>query len=906
VPCPRCSFVGALALNDPAVSRTPAIEGYELIHEIGRGAMGVVWVARDCTLDRLVALKLIATGSNPLLAQRLLREGQAAARLRHPHIVAVHALGGSGSSTFLAMDFLTGGNLEARLREKPLAPRAAAEMLATLAAALAHAHAAGLLHRDIKPSNILLDGDGKPHLADFGLAAPLEGAGELTATGQIAGTPAYLAPELLATADRATPQCDLYGLGAVLYACLTGRPPFVGESTAAILKQLAETEPLAPRLLQPGVPRDLDTICLKCLEKNPARRYASAVALQHDLERFLRGEPIVARPVGSLGRATRWCRRHPGAAVSIGLAAAILVLLGVGGPLVALRLDRARRAAEAEHAHAATETATRKEIIDFLEKDLLAQASPSNQPDRDLKLRTVLDRAAKKIENRFADRPLVEASIRSTLGKTYLSLGEFASARHHFERARALRTQLLGPEDAQTLDLLSDLTLVLIGEGKYRDAEALGIATLSAQQRTLGRENAETLASMLNLEMVYQHEGKIAEAQKLLDDTLATARRALGRDHPTTLTAMSDLAFLQRTKRNLAESETLNAQTLAARQRVLGPEHQDTLSSMTNLAAVYRLEGKLAEAEALFTQVLDISKRVMGTEHPETLSAMNNLAVAHQERGKFSDAGTLLMQILEISKRVSGPEHPNTLRSMSNLAVVYQTIGRFADAEALGGEMLGICRRVLGPTHPTTLIAMNNLATVYRLENKLTEAEQLSVDALTLIRQTLGPEHADTWRFMQNLALIYQNEGKIHEAETLCRQTLETRRRVLGAANPETLQSADTLGDVLLRARRYAEAEPLLRESLEGRTKLAPNHWSTAATRSHLGEALAGLKRYAEAEPLLLASYETLKAQADAIPASSRPIVRRACARVVQLYSDSQQERKAAEWRQKLSGLTTQ
>ena len=222
--CPQCSFSGALGLGRPDSGQAESLEGYELMQELGRGGMGVVWLARERSLDRLVALKLIVV-ADPRLGQRLLREGRAAAQLRHPNIVAVHALGGTGSSAFLAMEFIEGGDLGSELKGKPMAPLAAAAIAAKLAGALTHAHAVGLFHRDVKPSNILMDLYGEPRLADFGLAAPLEGAGDLTNPGSVAGTPADLAPELLDGTERACPQSDIYGLGAVLYTCLTWPAP---------------------------------------------------------------------------------------------------------------------------------------------------------------------------------------------------------------------------------------------------------------------------------------------------------------------------------------------------------------------------------------------------------------------------------------------------------------------------------------------------------------------------------------------------------------------------------------------------------------------------------------------------------------------------------------------------------
>lgn len=336
--CRRCAFSHALAglsggESIPPTAKNPPIgapEGFELIHEIGRGATAVVWLARERKLDRFVALKLISLHSDSRLAQRLVREGQAVARLNHPHIVAVYELGSTEQSAFLAMEFLEGGDLRQKLKEGVLLPNVAAQLVATLAEALEHSHLQKILHRDIKPSNVLLDATGEPKLADFGLAAPLEGAGDLTLPGQIAGTAAYLAPELLAGAEHASERSDLYSLGAVLYECLVGRAPFIGDSSATIFAQIANAEPSAPRLLQPGIPRDLETICLKCLQKYPHLRYTNARELHADLNRFLRGEPIAARPISAVGRGTRWARRNPTLA---GLSAALVLatVLGVAG-----------------------------------------------------------------------------------------------------------------------------------------------------------------------------------------------------------------------------------------------------------------------------------------------------------------------------------------------------------------------------------------------------------------------------------------------------------------------------------------------------------------------------------------------------------------------------------------------
>jgi len=856
--CHFCAFSAALTGANvptpiPAGSgfRVEAPDGYELLHELGAGATAVVWLARERRLDRLVALKFISASADRRLIQRLVREGQAVARLRHPHVVAVHAMNAAGRQAYLAMDFLEGGDLRQRLALGRPSPRQSAEWMQQLAGALAHAHANAVLHRDIKPSNVLLSADGEPHLGDFGLAAPLEGGGDLTLPGQVAGTAAYLAPELLAGADRASPRSDLYSLGAVLFECLTGRPPFVGDSTASIFAQLAGAEPPPPRLLRSDIPRDLETICLKCLEKTPARRYASADALREELERFLRGDPIAARPVTFASKALRWCRRHPGTAASAGLAAALLLGLAIGGPLVALRLARARELAAAE-------AASTRAVTAFLQDDLLAQAAPDQQVDRDLKLRTVLDRAATQIGGRFANQPLVEADVRETLATTYFSLGEYGPARLQWEQVRELRRRHLGADHEKTLRAAAALFDVLRAEGSYAEAEALAVPVIEALQRVLGADHPETLAAMGNLGIVYRYEGKFALA------------------------------------------EVLYARVLERQRQLSGPEAPATLITMNNLAGAYRLQGKYAAAETLYATVVSARRRVSGPEHPETLMAMGNLALVKQDLGEYPEAIALGREVLAVRQRVLGPEHPETLTTMNNLALAYGVAGRLAEAEAMFTQTWERQKHVLGPDHAASLLTAYNLATTYRYERKLAQAEQLHIETLAARTRVLGPEHPETLRSMTRLADVYCDEGRLDEAKALFVRARDSGERVLGPTHPYTLKALDSLGHVLLRQGRFADAAAAFRQSLERRSKDSPEGWETGAARTRLGEALAGLGRYEEAEPLLLTGHRILLRQAAKIPAGSRTEISDAADQIARLYAAWNRPDRAEAWQRGL------
>jgi WD40 repeat protein len=333
----------------PALPGCPTVPGYEILSELGRGGMGVVYQARQVQLNRLVALKMILSGGHAGEEERtrFRVEAEAVARLQHPGIVQIYEIGESEGRPFFSLEFVEGGNLDRKIAGTPLAARQAATLIETLARAVHAAHQKGIVHRDLKPANVLLTADGTPKITDFGLAKYLDSERGQTQSGAILGTPSYMAPEQASGRGKAVgPATDVYALGAILYECLTGRPPFKAETPLDTLMQVMSEEPLPPSRLQPKVPRDLEPICLKCLEKAPARRYGSALALAEDLRCWLAGEPTQARPVGTWGRLAKWARRRPAVA---GLLAAVVGVAAVGLGLVLWQWQRAegqRRRAE--------------------------------------------------------------------------------------------------------------------------------------------------------------------------------------------------------------------------------------------------------------------------------------------------------------------------------------------------------------------------------------------------------------------------------------------------------------------------------------------------------------------------------------------------------------------------------
>ncbi len=301
---PQSSESSPTLPNSPELlSTSVSLPGYVIEGELGRGGMGVVYKARQVSLNRLVALKMILSGNQASTDDlaRFLTEAEAVARLQHPHIVQIYEIGKHQDRPYFSLEFCSGGSLADRLRTTPLAPSEAVQLVALLARAVQAAHDRGIIHRDLKPANVLLTADGQPKLTDFGLAKKLDADRGQTRTGSILGTPSYMAPEQASGQTRLIgPASDVYALGAILYECLTGRPPFKAANPVDTIFQVLECKPAPPTLLNPKVPRDLETICLKCLEKDPRHRYASATALANDLERFGRGEAISARSYNML------------------------------------------------------------------------------------------------------------------------------------------------------------------------------------------------------------------------------------------------------------------------------------------------------------------------------------------------------------------------------------------------------------------------------------------------------------------------------------------------------------------------------------------------------------------------------------------------------------------------------
>lgn len=680
----------------PVSFRAPelvALGDYELLGEIARGGMGAVHRARQVSLNRQVAVKVILAGEFASAAElrRFRTEAEAVGGLNHPNIVPIYEVGEEGGRHFFSMKLVEGGSLSARVKEFS-APKAAAALLATVARAVHHAHAHGFLHRDLKPGNILLDADGTPHVADFGLAKRLDGAGhDQTLTGVVMGTPAYMSPEQArGESKRLTTATDIYSLGAILYQLLTGQPPFTGESVMEVLRQTLEAEPIPPGKLVQEVDRDLESICLKCLDKEPARRYGSALALAEDLECWLRLEPVTARPVTTIQRAIKWTRRRP-AVAAFAAATTVATLAGLAGTLWQLRQKESALVAVTEQRNKATAAELRarqeadiaKAINEFFTKDVLAQASPSQQPDRDLKLRTVLDQSAVRIGDRFKDMPAVEASIRHTLGQAYIELSDFTAAREHLERAVALRRRALGETNLATADALFDLGRIYRRLNLMAEAEAASVAALRTHERELGSNAPAVVVGMSNLANILGSTGRVERALALREEAHRREKVAHGQRAYASGVAV-DLAYDYARVGRVDEAEALLSKSVAALRETRGAKSIVTMLGMNNLAGLWDRQGKTNEALALLEETWSLRREVLGVAHQESILTATGLANWYQRRGRLADAERLYALVAEGWPKIYGPDNYRSIEAKFGHASILLRLGQTDRAIEMG------------------------------------------------------------------------------------------------------------------------------------------------------------------------------------------------------------------------------
>jgi tetratricopeptide (TPR) repeat protein len=866
------------------------VPGYEVLEVLGRGGMGVVYRARQLGLGRVVALKMIlhAEHADEEQRRRFRSEAEAVARLQHPHIVQIHEMGQTGDLPYYSLEYCSGGSLADQIRGTPWEAQRAAPLVETLATAMAAAHAAGIVHRDLKPGNVLLTADGTPKITDFGLAKQLDVPG-LTATGAIVGTPSYMAPEQAEGRGKEVgPPADIYALGAVLYELLTGRPPFQGPTLLDTVYQALNSVPVPVRRLQPNVPKDLETICHKCLERDPKRRYSSAAALAEDLRRFRAGEPVAARPVSAPERLWRWARRQPAQA---GLVA--VVLLALVGFVVGISLfawHERKRLKQIERAN---------DILRSAFRDLDPEAEEKEGLPLRAQLGKRLDEAASLLEGDAVGDPLVVARLQMDLGEAQRNLGYPERAIALQTKARQTCANLLGPDHADTLTCMAHLAAAYRDAGQLDKALPLLEEALQKSQAKLGPDHPDTLDTMDTLALAYQEAGQLDKALPLFKQALEGMKVQLGENDRKTLITMNNLGLAYREAGQLEKAVPLLEEAREKSNAKLGPDHGDTLTILNSLASLYQDAGQLDRAVPLFKEAAEKFQAKLGPDHADTLSALNNLAMVYEDIGQRARALPLFRQVLEKRQARFGLDHPQTLGVLNNLAKAYLAAGEVQKALPLAEQAHQLAPGKLGPEHPHTLIFASNLAEVYQALGRLEQAVPLFETTLEKMKTASGVDHPRTLTCMNRLATALQKAKQPDRALGLWQELLGLQSKKLPADHADLAGTRAGLGRCLLQLGKPAEAEPVLREALASREKKQPDAWETFHTRSLLGGALLGQKKYADAEPLLLGGYEGMAKRQAKMAFPDQVYLQEGLERIIQLYQATGKKDQIEQWREK-------
>jgi len=731
--CPKCLVAMAIGLghsgaageaiaasveNQKSEIKNPRVRyfgDYELLEEIARGGMGIVYKARQVSLNRVVAVKMLLFGrfSSREFVQRFRIEAEAVASLHHPNIVAIHEIGEHEGQHYFSMDYVEGQNLAARARENPLPPELAAEYVRAIAQAIHYAHQHGVLHRDLKPSNILIDALDQPHITDFGLAKRLESASDLTLPGEVLGTPNYVAPEQAAGRNAEIgPTSDVYSLGAILYYSLTGRAPFLSETIQGTLRQVLETDPVAPRLLHPKIPHDLETICLKCLNKEPRGRYPDAAELAEDLARWRAGKPILARPAGQAERIWRWCRRQPALSSLIAAVLTLLVTVAIGSSSMLVMEKRARdnevrlrRQAQVHQRQAQTEAEKSSKVARFL-KDTLEVLPSVARGGNAATFRKILNDRSERVGKEFTNQPDVEVELRLTLAGVYHELGFYQPMEEMARAALSTGRSRLGNRNPAVPRALASIGDALMHLGRLTQSESFCREALDLHLQQVGADQPETVGFLSTLGNVLQRERKLDEAHDAYQRALNITQRAKGENNAEVAGLLDNLELILQSQGRLPEAEVLARQVLAMRQQLFGSEHADVATSLHNLGHVLYLERSLPEAESRYREALAMRRKLFGDEHVAVATSLYSLALVLSAQTNAAAAEPLYREALVMRQKLLGEEHPAVAETLSGLASVLREEGHVDEADARSRQALAISRKAW-PNEPEKWLGGN-------------------------------------------------------------------------------------------------------------------------------------------------------------------------------------------------------
>ena len=669
---------------------------YKLLSVLGEGGMGVVYLAeQERPIRRQVALKVIKPGMDSVrVIARFEAERQALALLDHPNIAHVHDAGTTENGRpYFVMEYVKGLPITEHCNNHKLTIENRLNLFRQVCLAVQHAHQKGIIHRDIKPSNILIttqDNQAVPKIIDFGVAKalsmPLTERTLATEDSQLLGTPEYMSPEQadMVSEDIDT-RSDIYSLGVLLYVLMTGVLPFDSDTLRTggidhIRQVIRETDPKTPSThflslgeeankiaqsrrteiatLTKKLRKELEWIPLKAMRKERAERYRSASELADDIDNYIKGDPLIAGPLTAVYRFKKFLRRNRALVTGIVAVLAVLIAGVVVSTVFAVKAERQAKISQA--------------VNEFLKEDLIRSVDPHVAQGREMTVRSWLNAASESIEGRFENEPLVEASIRETLGNTYRNLGDFEAAERHLKRVVQIHRDELGKEHPQTIYACFQLCGALWEAGRTAEAQPLCLETVECSKRVLGKEHRTTLRSMNILALVHDSLANYDEAEQLFREILQTSRKVFGQKDMITLLAVGNLANVLKRAGRYEEAEPLSLKALELRRQVLGEDHPYAIDSLRSLGNLRAEQGRYKEAEKLLTESLEKRRCVQGPEHKRTIHNMVHLGWVYTEQQRYSEAETLLLDAFELSYRVLGLLDQITIESIGKIVDLYE------------------------------------------------------------------------------------------------------------------------------------------------------------------------------------------------------------------------------------------
>lgn len=848
-----------------------SIGSFKIISEIAAGGMGRVFLAERTTggFEQRVALKLIKRGmDSEEILKRFRSERQILAHLQHPNIAKLVDGGLTEEGVpYFAMEYIAGKPIDIYCDEKKLTIAQRLHLFQTVCKAVHYAHQNLVVHRDLKPNNILVTNSGVVKLLDFGIAKVLTESDDLlhadptkmTRTGFRVMTPEYASPEQI-RGESITTASDIFSLGMVLYELLTGQRPFeistrspaemeklldstnIRKPSTAVRKLTSAKAPNGtgntvaeisaarrthPERLSKQLSGDLDNICLMALKKEPDRRYHSAEQFHEDLQRYLEGQPVLARPDTLLYRGQKFAQRNKVSVFTTTFVFVLVVaLIGFYTHKLATERDRAR-----------FEAAKAEQIADFL-TGLFAVSDPSESKGETITARELLDRGAKRIEQKLKKQPEIQANMMNLMGNVYKSLGLYANAEKLIQKGLEIRQQLPVDKRLEVVESLSDLAMVVYEKGETAKAESLLVEALSQQQDT-SPENEILRATLLqNLAQTHIYAGNFAKADSLFSRVIKMQTRLLGPEHKDLANTYHNAAVLKFDLGDDEASEAFYRKALAIDKATYGEDSPEVATDLNDLAYTVLQRGDMQTAERLYRQALALREKILPDPHPDLAHTLNHLSRLMYLQGKYEEAEPMARRALQMRIKIFGEDNAETAASRGNLAGILLAKGQVKRAKVLYLKNMTSLKALFGENHPYFAAALNSAARVLQANGELHKSEQYFTQSLQLHRKLLPTGHFNIARPLLGLGRVEMDLQKTNSAESHLTEALQILKGTLPETHWRIAQVECALGDCLTREKRYQEAETYL---LHGYGIVSENNVRKPDLKNRLQENIAAL-----------------------------------------------------------------